>query len=109
MSGALYSRRQHPLMKGAVPRNSPRDNLPAFVHESFQETIVKIIDGFNLLFTEAAYPPSSTIKFRHIYLFSLNYIFFKIIAPRLGTIQLHSHENNITQEISFETSVSHRF
>jgi len=65
MSRPLYRDRQQTLMPGAVPRYPARDNLAPFIGKTFQQTIIMIIDDFDLIFTKAANALSSSVKISH--------------------------------------------
>lgn len=62
MPGSFDGNCQQSLMPGAVTGNPPGYNFTPFIDESSQQPVIMIADDVYLIFAEAAYAPSSSVK-----------------------------------------------
>ena len=66
MTCALDGSRQQPLMLGAIAGHSTGHDFAALQHEPAQQLVVLVINRCDLVFTQTAWFPSSSIKsFNH--------------------------------------------
>jgi hypothetical protein len=68
MPRPLNRRRHHSLVAGAIAGNPARHNLAPLVNKPLQKPVIMIADDIDLILTETAYTPSSSVKFHHFIL-----------------------------------------
>jgi hypothetical protein len=99
---ALDSGRQQPLMLGAIAGHSTWYDFAALQHKPAQQLVVLVVNRCDLVFTQTAWFPSSSIKsFSHDSLFSRN-----SISNPDESRQRRDHQRDVTNLCFFLRSAS---